>query len=97
MKTQERFKSERHNIFTEEINKISLNSNDEKRMQSFDLIETYAYGTSKDLINEKQEIKRALSGLRQYLVNEIPLKMVKNAFYFTLKALFVLKIFKFLS
>ena len=29
--------------------------------------------------------------------NEIPLKMMKNAFYFILKALFVLKIFKFLS
>ena len=28
---------------------------------------------------------------------ENPLKMMKNAFYFTLKALFVLKIFKFLS
>ena len=28
---------------------------------------------------------------------ESPLKMVKNAFYFILKALFVLKIFKFLS
>ena len=28
---------------------------------------------------------------------ETPLKMMKNAFYFTLKALFVLKIFKFLS
>ena len=28
---------------------------------------------------------------------ETPLKMLKNAFYFTLKALFVLKIFKFLS
>ena len=28
---------------------------------------------------------------------ESPLKMMKNAFYFTLKALFVLKIFKFLS
>ena len=28
---------------------------------------------------------------------ESPLKMLKNAFYFTLKALFVLKIFKFLS
>ena len=26
-------------------------------MQSIDLIETYAYGTSKDLVNEKQEIK----------------------------------------
>ena len=28
---------------------------------------------------------------------ETPLKMMKNAFYFTLKTLFVLKIFKFLS
>ena len=30
-------------------------------------------------------------------VNESPLKMMKNAFYFILKTLFVLKIFKFLS
>ena len=29
--------------------------------------------------------------------NESPLKMLKNAFYFILKAFFVLKIFKFLS
>ena len=29
--------------------------------------------------------------------NENPLNMMKNAFYFILKALFVLKIFKFLS
>ena len=29
--------------------------------------------------------------------SESPLKMMKNAFYFILKALFVLKIFKFLS
>ena len=26
-------------------------------MQSIDLIETYAYGTSKDLLSEKEEIK----------------------------------------
>ena len=39
----------------------------------------------------------ALSGLRQSLVTESPLKMMKNAFYFTSRALFVLKIFKFLS
>ena len=37
--------------------------------------------------------KVALSGLRQFLPNESPLKMMKNAFYFTVKALFVLKIF----
>ena len=33
----------------------------------------------------------------QILATEIPLKMMKNAFYFNLEALFVLKIFKFLS
>ena len=35
--------------------------------------------------------------LRQSLASESPLKMMKDAFYFILKALFVLKIFKFLS
>ena len=44
-----------------------------------------------------QTIKGALSGLRQFLAIQNTLKMLKNAFYFTLKALFVLKIFKLLS
>ena len=42
-------------------------------------------------------IKGALSGLRQLLAIESPLKMMTNAFYFTSKSLFVLKIFKLLS
>ena len=42
-------------------------------------------------------LKGALSGLRQFLAAESPLKMMKNVCYFTTKALFVLKIFKFLS
>ena len=33
LKAQQRFKSEGHNVFTEEINKIVLSSNDNKRMQ----------------------------------------------------------------
>ena len=56
LKTWQRFKSEGH-IFTEEINKIALSSNDDKRMQSIDLIEAYAYGTSKDLVSEKEKVK----------------------------------------
>ena len=32
LKIQQRFKSERHNVFTEVINKIALSSNDDKRM-----------------------------------------------------------------
>ena len=42
-------------------------------------------------------IKGALAGLRYFLATKTPLKMMKNAFYFTLKALFVLNIFKFKS
>ena len=57
LKTQQRFKSERHNVFTKEISKIALGSNDDKRMQSIDLIETDVYGTSKDLVSEKEENK----------------------------------------
>ena len=57
LKTQQRFKSERHNIFTEEINKTALSSNDDKRMQSIDSIVTYAYRTSKVLVSVKEEIK----------------------------------------
>ena len=58
LKIQQRFKSERHNVFTEEINKTAaLSSNDDKRMQSIDSIETYSSGTRKDLISNKEEIK----------------------------------------
>ena len=56
LKTQQRFKSERHNVFTEEIKKIAFSLNDDKRMQSIDVIEAYAYETSKDLISDKEGI-----------------------------------------
>ena len=56
-KTQQRFRSEKYNLFTEKINKIAFISNDDKRMQSIDSIKTYAPGTSKDLVCKKEEIK----------------------------------------
>ena len=49
-----RFKNERQ-CFTEEINKIVLSLNDDKLIQSIDLIEIYAHRTSKDLISEKEK------------------------------------------
>ena len=42
-------------------------------------------------------IKGPLSGLRQFPTIESPLKIMKNAFYFILKALFVLEIFTYFS
>ena len=42
-RSQQRFKSYNHDIYTEEINKIELSSNDDKRIQTFDRIKTYPY------------------------------------------------------
>ena len=46
LKSQKRFNNERHNAHTEEINKTALSSNDDKRIQTFDIIISYPYGTS---------------------------------------------------
>ena len=39
LKIQEKLRSETHNVFTEEIKKIALSSNDDKRTQLIDSIE----------------------------------------------------------
>ena len=36
MRSQLRFKSDHHNVYTEEVNEIALNSSDNKRLQAFD-------------------------------------------------------------
>ena len=46
LKSQQRFKSDRHDVYTEKSDKIALSSNDDKRLQTFDRITTYPYGTS---------------------------------------------------
>ena len=44
LKTQQRFKSEADNVYTEEVNKIALSSSDDKRLQTYDRITSYPYG-----------------------------------------------------
>ena len=44
LKSQQRFKSDCHNVYTEKINNIALSSNADKRLQTFDKITTYPYG-----------------------------------------------------
>ena len=46
LQSQQRFKSDHHNVYTEQINKIALSSNDDKRLQTFDKITTYPYETN---------------------------------------------------
>ena len=46
LRSQQRFKSGYHEVYTEEVNKIALNSNDDKRLQTFDRVTTYLYRTN---------------------------------------------------
>ena len=56
------FKSYNHDVYTEDVNKIALSSNDNKRLQSFDRITTYPYGTNafkvceSEMLNNKRFI-----------------------------------------
>ena len=52
-RSQERFKSYYHDVYTEEVNKIALSSNDDKRLQTSDRITTYPYGTSEMMMINK--------------------------------------------
>ena len=50
LKSQQRFRSDHHNVYTKEVNKIALSSNDNKRLQTFDRTETYPYGTTNEML-----------------------------------------------
>ena len=58
LKSQQRFKSDCHNVYTEQINKIALSSNDVKRLQTFDKIITYPYGTNAFKVCESKMLSK---------------------------------------
>ena len=43
LRSQQRFKSHFCNVCTEQINRIAISSNDDKRLQRFDRVITYSY------------------------------------------------------
>ena len=46
IKSQQRFRSDHHRVFTEEVNKIAVSSNDDERLQTFDKVTTFPDGTN---------------------------------------------------
>ena len=58
LKSQLRFKSDHHDVYIEEVSKIALNSNDDKRLQTFDRITTYQYGTNAFKICESEMLSK---------------------------------------
>ena len=57
LKSQQGLRNEKHNVFTEEVNKTLLSANNDKRIQSNDSIEIYVYGTRRDLVCKKEQIE----------------------------------------
>ena len=57
-KSQHRFRSDHHKVYTEEVNKIALSSNDDKRIQTFDRITTYPYGTNAFKVCESEMLEK---------------------------------------
>ena len=45
-KSQLRFKSDLHEVYTKEVNKVALRNTDNERSQTFDGVTTYSYRTN---------------------------------------------------
>ena len=58
LQSELRFKSDYHDVYTEEVNKIALSSNDDKRLQTFDTVTTYPYGTNAFKVCESEILSK---------------------------------------
>ena len=54
LKSQRRFKSDYHEVHTDEVNKITLSSNDDKILQTLDRVTTYLHGTNAFKVSESE-------------------------------------------
>ena len=65
-------------MYTEEVNKIALSSNDDKRLQTFNVIETYPYGTNSFQVSESETMAVKNLFVKKYVdcpfYNEVILK-----------------------
>ena len=61
MRSQQQFRSDHHKVYTEEVNKIALSSNDYKRIQKFDKVTTYPYGTNAFMVCENEMLLKKIN------------------------------------
>ena len=57
LQQQQGFRSDNHKVYTKNFNKIALNSNDDKRLQTFDTITKYPHGTNIFKVCESEMLK----------------------------------------
>ena len=54
LRSQKRIKSYYHEMYTKEVNKVTLTSDDDKVLQTFNRIETYPYETTSVIVCESK-------------------------------------------
>ena len=70
IRSQQRFRSDHHKVYTEEVNKIALSSDDDKRIQTIDKVTTFPYGTNIFKVCESEMLsKTKLSGTDEDIDN----------------------------
>ena len=72
------FKSYNHVVYTEEVNKIALSSNDDKRIQTFDRVTTYPHGTNVCKVCENK--MKNVCNAKEALVKNDELYMTSSIF-----------------
>ena len=65
LRSQQRFKSNHHTTYTENINKAAITSNDDKRLQTHNKITTYPYGTNAFKVCECEMLSLLLLSLKK--------------------------------
>ena len=58
LKSQQRFESNYPNVYSKQINKAVLSSNDNKRLETFDKMTTYPYGTNAFKVCESEMLSK---------------------------------------
>ena len=78
LKSQQVFRNENHVVYAEQINKIALSSNDKKRLQTFDKVATFPYGTNAVKVLRVFEAKAKLKMLSRECESEMFVKEKEN-------------------
>ena len=52
LKSQQKIKSDHHKVYTVDFNKISFSSDHDKRLRTFDGIDTYPYRATNEMLKE---------------------------------------------
>ena len=83
LKSQQRFKGDYHEVYTEEVNKTALSSDHDKRLQTFDRITTFLHEANAYKLSENEmlNVRKAKEKLK-ILSKECENDMYGHVIYF---------------